>query len=250
MQRTSIAPEPPRPDNDVVQPAHATTGVHEPTSKRGRSNITGRNARLKRLFDVLAGAALLVPAAPIMIAAAAIIKVSSRGPAFHVGPRVGYRGKVFQFIKFRSMDVGNDDQIHRDYVKRWITEGKASANEIQGKKTHKIVNDPRVFPFGRFIRKYSIDELPQLFNVLRGDMSLVGPRPAMPYEVEVYSAVHCRRFEAPPGITGLWQVSGRNRLTFDEMIKLDVEYLENWSLLSDLLILGRTLRVVLFEPAS
>ena len=114
---------------------------------------------------------------------------------------------------------------------------------------HKIIDDPRVFAVGKFIRRYSIDELPQLFNVFRGDMSLIGPRPALSYEVDVYSEWHRRRFEAPPGITGLWQVSGRNKLSFEEMIELDIEYLENWSLWMDLNILYRTVSVVLFEKA-
>jgi lipopolysaccharide/colanic/teichoic acid biosynthesis glycosyltransferase len=147
------------------------------------------------------------------------------------------------------MHVGNDDAIHREYTKQWITENRAHTEAGDGNDVHKIVHDPRVFPFGRFIRRYSIDELPQLLNVLRGEMSLIGPRPAIPYEVDVYREWHRRRFEAPPGITGLWQVSGRNQLSFEEMIKLDIDYIENWSLLLDLRILIRTVRVVLFEHA-
>jgi exopolysaccharide biosynthesis polyprenyl glycosylphosphotransferase len=213
-----------------------------------RTNIVGFNWMLKRLFDILVSTLLLLLAAPLMIAVAIAIKISSRGPVFYVQHRVGFRGRVFPFIKFRSMHVNNDDQIHREYTKQWITNGSPQS-DANGDTVHKIVDDPRIFRVGRFIRKYSVDELPQLFNVIRGEMSLIGPRPAIPYEVDVYREWHRRRFEAPPGITGLWQVSGRNRLTFDEMIKLDIDYLENWSFLLDLQILWRTVRVVLFEHA-
>jgi exopolysaccharide biosynthesis polyprenyl glycosylphosphotransferase len=214
-----------------------------------RTNIVGFNWLMKRIFDVLVSLLLLVLAAPLMLAVGIAIKLSSAGPVFYTQRRVGYRGQVFPFFKFRSMHVGNNDAIHREYTKKWITENAAHTEAQGGAKVHKIVDDPRIFRVGRFIRKYSIDELPQLLNVLRGEMSLIGPRPALPYEVDVYREWHRRRFEAPPGITGLWQVSGRNRLSFEEMIKLDIDYLENWSLLLDLQILWRTVRVVLFEHA-
>lgn len=208
------------------------------------------NLRAKRMLDVAGGSAVLLVSSPLMLGIAALIKLSSRGPVLFVQERVGYQGKKFPFFKFRSMHEDADDAIHRDYIKRWIRDGEASAQEVNGEKLHKLVDDPRVFRFGRFIRKYSLDELPQLFNVLRGEMSLVGPRPALPYEVDVYSPYHRQRFEGPPGLTGLWQVSGRNRVPFEEMVRLDIEYLENWSLRKDLSILFRTLRVVIFEPAS
>jgi exopolysaccharide biosynthesis polyprenyl glycosylphosphotransferase len=213
-----------------------------------RSNIVGFNWALKRFFDILASLALILIVAPLMISVAIAIKLSSKGPIFYVQQRVGYRCQVFPFFKFRSMHVNNDDAIHREYTKKWITEN-AAHTESGAQKVHKIVDDPRVFTVGRFIRKFSVDELPQLFNVLKGDMSLIGPRPALPYEVENYREWHRRRFEAPPGITGLWQVSGRNQVSFEEMVKLDIDYLENWSLLLDLRILFRTVKVVLFEHA-
>lgn len=212
------------------------------------TNIVGFNWAAKRLIDLLVASLALLLFAPLMVTVAIAIRLSSRGPIFYTQQRVGYRGRIFPFFKFRSMHVGNDDTIHRDYTRQWITENRAHSNK-SGTKTFKIVNDPRVFWVGRFIRKFSIDELPQLLNVLRGEMSVVGPRPAFSYEVEVYREWHRRRFEAPPGITGLWQVSGRNRLSFEEMVKLDIDYLENWSLLLDLQILWRTARVVLIESA-
>lgn len=213
-----------------------------------RSNIVGFNWMLKRGFDMVIASLLLFALAPLMAVVALAIKLTSPGPVFFVQHRVGYRGKTFPFFKFRSMHVGNDDAIHRAYTKRWIEQNQAHS-EAGTEAVHKIVDDPRIFAVGRWIRKYSVDELPQLFNVLRGEMSLIGPRPALPYEVDVYREWHRRRFEAPPGITGLWQVSGRNRLSFDEMIKLDIDYLENWSFFLDLKILVRTVRVVLFEHA-
>ena len=212
------------------------------------TNIVGFNWMMKRVLDILASSILLLVGAPLMIGVAIAIRLSSKGPIFYVQERVGYRGELFPFIKFRSMHVDNDNAIHRDYTRQWITQNKAHS-EDKTETVHKIVDDPRIFKVGKFIRRYSIDELPQLFNVFRGDMSLIGPRPALAYEVEVYSEWHRRRFEAPPGITGLWQVSGRNRLSFEEMIELDIEYLENWSLWTDIQILFRTVSVVLFEKA-
>ncbi|MBI5510094.1 MAG: sugar transferase [Deltaproteobacteria bacterium] len=213
-----------------------------------RSNIVGFNWAVKRLFDIALSLALILLASPLMAVVALAIKLSSKGPIFYVQQRIGYHGRAFPFYKFRSMHRNNDDAIHREYTRKWIIENKAHT-EAGVRKVHKITDDPRVFKVGRFIRKYSIDELPQLFNVLGGEMSLIGPRPALPYEVEVYREWHRRRFEAPPGITGLWQVSGRNQVSFEEMVKLDIDYLENWSLLLDLRILVRTVRVVLFEHA-
>lgn len=213
-----------------------------------RSNIRGGNRVVKRVFDMVVASLMLVLLSPLMALIAALIKLSSKGPVLFTQTRVGENGEPFRFLKFRSMHVGNDDRIHREYTQKLITEGAAAGADQKG-VVYKIQKDPRLIPIGAFIRKYSIDELPQLFNVLKGDMSLIGPRPPIPYEVEVYRGWHKRRFEGPPGITGLWQVSGRNRLTFDEMVKLDIEYLENWSFTKDLKILWRTAGVVLFDKA-
>ncbi len=211
-------------------------------------NIRGSNRVFKRAFDIIVATTALVLLSPLMLIVAALIKLTSKGPIFFTQDRVGESGRLFSFYKFRSMHVNNDDAIHREYVQKFITQGDAHEVDSEG-ALYKIKNDPRLIPIGAFIRKYSVDELPQLLNVLKGDMSLIGPRPPIPYEVEVYREWHKRRFEGPPGITGLWQVSGRNRLTFEEMVKLDIDYLENWSMGRDLLILWRTIGVVLFDRA-
>lgn len=213
-----------------------------------RSNIRGANRLFKRALDIIIALLALVALSPLMIAVAILIKLTSRGPVLFSQDRVGENGGVFRFLKFRTMHVNNDTAIHREYAQQWIAGGHAHSVDDKG-ALYKIRKDPRIIPVGHFLRKYSIDELPQLFNVLRGDMSLIGPRPPIPYEVEVYRDWHRRRFEGPPGITGLWQVSGRNRLSFDEMVKLDIEYLENWSFSRDLKILWRTMSVVLFDRA-
>ena len=213
-----------------------------------RGNIQGSNRLIKRVFDVTAASILLVLVSPLMALVALAIKLSSRGPVLFTQVRVGENGRTFRFFKFRSMHVDSDDALHRAYVRRLITEGAPAGADAAG-AIYKIERDPRLIPIGAFIRRYSVDELPQLFNVLRGDMSLIGPRPPIPYEVEAYREWHRRRFEGPPGITGLWQVSGRSRLSFDEMVKLDIEYLENWSFATDLKILWRTMGVVLFDRA-
>lgn len=214
------------------------------------NNITGFNYFLKRFIDSIVSASLLILLAPLMLVVAALIKIFSKGPIFFSQERIGYRGRSFKFYKFRSMHVRNDDTIHRDYVKNWIQGDSKAVLQDNGVVVHKLTRDPRIIPvIGAFIRKFSIDELPQLFNVLKGDMSLVGPRPCLPYEVELYDRWHKMRFDALPGITGLWQVSGRNRLTFDQMVALDVRYLQNWTLAWDFIIMVKTPFVVFFDKA-
>jgi len=173
------------------------------------------------------------------------IKIDSKGPVIFKQKRLGKDGKPFMFYKFRSMYTDVDDKIHREYLKNLIKNGKAAENG--GKEgVYKIVDDPRITRVGRFIRKTSLDELPQLFNVLKGDMSLVGPRPGLPYEFEEYEEWHKERIKVLPGITGLWQVSGRNALTFEDMIVLDLYYIENMSPWFDLQIMLKTIPVLVF----
>lgn len=202
---------------------------------------------VKRWVDILGSLTVILLLSPIMAAVALTVKLTSRGPVLFKQIRVGYQGKTFIFQKFRSMVAASEDSIHREYVHRLIA-GEHDQINLGTRKDplFKLVNDPRITPFGRFLRKTSLDELPQLFNVLKGEMSLVGPRPPIPYEVHDYKNWHYRRIlGVKPGITGLWQVSGRNRTTFDEMVRLDIYYAENWSLLMDLRIMVRTLKVIL-----
>ena len=202
---------------------------------------------VKRAIDVFGSFLGLVLFSPVFFVIAACIRLTSKGPIFFRQERVGQYGKRFEFLKFRSMLANNDPAIHQAYVASLIEAGKGEkAAGDEKPKVFKIQNDPRVTPIGRFIRKTSLDELPQLINVLRGDMSLVGPRPPIPYEVEKYEIWHRRRiFEVQPGITGLWQVEGRSRTTFDEMVRLDLKYVQEWSVWMDIKILIRTPLAVL-----
>ncbi len=194
-----------------------------------------RRNLVKRGFDVVVTAAIIVFVSPILLGLSAAVKLSSPGPVFYRQERIGLNGRPFAMIKFRSMREGADGELAA-----LLAEQGTSDTPL-----FKIKNDPRITPIGRFIRKYSLDELPQLFNVLNGTMSLVGPRPQIPDEVALYTGGASRRLLSPPGITGLWQVSGRSTLTWEEAIRLDLFYVENWSLPRDLAILGRTAKAVL-----
>jgi exopolysaccharide biosynthesis polyprenyl glycosylphosphotransferase len=201
---------------------------------------------LKRVMDFAGSVILLLLLSPMFVVIAALIKLTSKGPVIFQQERLGQFGSRFKFLKFRTMYVDNSPKIHQDFIRRFITDKKdcASKNEVQA-PVYKITNDPRVTPIGRFLRKTSFDEFPQFWNVLRGEMSLVGPRPPVPYEFEVYDIWHRRRvLEVKPGVTGLWQVNGRSRTRFDEMVRLDLRYCQNWSLWLDLKILLATPRAV------
>jgi exopolysaccharide biosynthesis polyprenyl glycosylphosphotransferase len=205
---------------------------------------------VKRISDVLIASLTLLIFAPIWALIALIIKLDSKGPIFYRQERVGMDGRIFMVLKFRTMRVGGNSEIHREYQRKFIA-GHAEANlGDPNRPTYKLKDDPRITRIGRFLRRFSLDEVPQLVNVLHGDMSIVGPRPPIPYEVEAYELRHRRRLEMKPGLTGLWQVSGRNRLPFEEMVKLDVFYIENWSILFDLKIILRTVLVMLRADGS
>ncbi|HEX8708502.1 MAG TPA: sugar transferase [Pyrinomonadaceae bacterium] len=199
----------------------------------------------KRSSDLLIAVLALALLVPVWIIIAILIKLDSRGPVFYKQERVGMDGRIFLFYKFRTMRVDTDDAAHREYQRKYIA-GRAEAVLVEGERpAYKLVKDSRITRVGQLLRRLSLDELPQLLNVLRGDMSVVGPRPPIPYEVEAYELWHRKRLDMKPGLTGLWQVSGRNRLPFDEMVRLDLFYIENWSLLLDLKIILRTLPVML-----
>lgn len=196
-----------------------------------------------RAMDVILVVPLMVLLSPLMLVIALIVKLDSRGPAIFRQERYGQSMGVFTLHKFRTMTMGASSEAHRAYVAAFIA-GHQSECDGQGPR-FKLANDVRVTRFGRFLRKTSLDELPQLWNVLRGEMSLVGPRPALDYEVANYEADWFRRFAVKPGMTGLWQVSGRSNLTHDEMIALDLSYVDRRSVPMNLSILLRTIPVML-----
>ena len=213
--------------------------------KRNATNRLGRG--IKRVMDVLGSLFLLVALSPVFLIIAAAIKLSSRGPILFRQHRIGEHGKPFTFLKFRSMYANNDSSKHEEYVRQLIA-GQAAKHSANGNGdgVFKLVNDPRITPVGNFLRRTSLDELPQFINVLCGEMSLVGPRPPVPYEVEAYATWHRRRLlEAKPGITGLWQVYGRSRVGFDEMVRLDLRYAKGCSPWLDLKILLQTPKAVI-----
>ena len=204
---------------------------------------------MKKIIDFFGSFAAIIIFSPFFIFIPILIKLTSEGPVFFKQKRVGIWGKQFTFLKFRSMYVGNNEDTHKEYINKFISgEIDADGDEEGAKqsKVFKIKTDPRVTPIGKFIRKTSIDELPQFFNVLKGDMSLVGPRPPIPYEFKQYDIWHRRRImEMKPGITGLWQIRGRSATTFDDMVRLDLQYIEEWSPWLDIKILVKTPLVVL-----
>jgi lipopolysaccharide/colanic/teichoic acid biosynthesis glycosyltransferase len=207
---------------------------------------------VKRMMDLVGSTLALVVLAPLFLLIAATIKLSSRGPVFFRQQRIGQYGVPFVFLKFRSMYANNDASIHKKYIRELIrgqAERKPSSGNGQG--VYKLTSDARVTPVGRVLRRTSLDELPQFFNVLKGQMSLVGPRPPIAYEVEAYNLWHKRRIlEAKPGITGLWQINGRSRVKFDDMVRLDLSYARTWSPWLDLKILMRTPRAVVLGEGA
>lgn len=198
---------------------------------------------MKRSIDVVGAALGLAVLSPALLLIAAAIRLETRGPALFKQTRIGKDGVPFTFYKFRTMMDGNDPSRHQSYVQQLISQPSEGLRSDNG--VFKIEDDDRVTKVGKLLRRTSVDELPQLLNVVLGDMSLVGPRPPLPYEAELYSAHARRRLECTPGMTGLWQVSGRCSTTFDEMIELDIAYMENWSLGLDMTILARTLPAVI-----
>jgi exopolysaccharide biosynthesis polyprenyl glycosylphosphotransferase len=201
---------------------------------------------VKRALDVTAAGVLVALLSPLFLLIAALVRLKSPGPVFFKQTRVGEFGKPFTMLKFRTMRVNADNAIHKAFVSQLIKGAAPDVATAANDAPFKIENDPRVTAIGRLLRKTSLDELPQLWNVLRGEMSLVGPRPPLTYEVEQYKPWHYRRvLEAKPGITGLWQVSGRSQTTFDDMVRLDLRYAKNNSAWTDIKILLATPRAVM-----
>jgi len=220
-----------RPSNPALYPDLVS-------SSKDRRSV----AVIKRAMDIVGSTLMLILCAPIFLVIALAIKASSRGPVLFRQQRVGQYGQHFTFLKFRSMQVNNDHSVHKEYVTKFIA-SEASKQELNGngEGVFKLTNDKRITQVGRFLRRTSLDELPQFLNVLKGEMSLVGPRPPIPYELAAYQTWHRRRvLEVKPGITGLWQVSGRSSVNFDQMVRLDLRYATSWSPSLDFTILMRT----------
>jgi exopolysaccharide biosynthesis polyprenyl glycosylphosphotransferase len=215
-----------------------------PMVKLFQEPLRGPNRYIKRTADVIMSMVGLLIFSPLLFIMYLLIKLDSPGPTLFRQERVGMDGRVFTLYKFRTMRVGIDDEPHREHMSQLIN-GKIAAQTDGEVLYGKVEDDKRVTRVGRILRPLSLDELPQLFNVLKGEMSVVGPRPPIPYEVEQYSDWHRKRLDVKPGITGLWQVSGRNRLPFDEMVQLDVYYIENWSLWLDFKIILQTIPAIL-----
>jgi exopolysaccharide biosynthesis polyprenyl glycosylphosphotransferase len=203
---------------------------------------------LKRAMDIVGSLLALLLFGPLFLIVALLVKLGSKGPILYKQERLGQFGKPFTFLKFRSMYANNDPAIHREFMKRVISgdhDGESDGDD-QEQKIYKMTNDPRITRVGRLLRKTSLDELPQFFNVLKGEMSLVGPRPPLAYECREYDIWHRRRvLEVKPGITGLWQIKGRSRVRFDDMVRLDLQYVRTWSLWLDVQILCKTPLAVL-----
>jgi lipopolysaccharide/colanic/teichoic acid biosynthesis glycosyltransferase len=199
---------------------------------------------LKRIVDVLGSFSLLVLLSPVLVCIGVAIKLTSKGTILFQQTRIGQFGQPFTFLKFRSMYTDADPRVHEKYIQEFILQsknGSGASDGLQQDGLFKLSQDPRITPLGHFLRRTSLDELPQLLNVLVGTMSLVGPRPSVHYEIKDYDTWHRRRvLEAKPGITGLWQVQGRSRTTFEDMVRLDLHYIDTWSLWTDFKLLLQT----------
>jgi lipopolysaccharide/colanic/teichoic acid biosynthesis glycosyltransferase len=237
-------------NHDHQVPKRPSNPALYPDLSRRANNKRASNG-LKRAMDITGSAVALIAGAPLFLIIALAIKATSKGPVLFRQKRIGQYGTAFDFLKFRSMYTGNDASTHKEYVQKLIA-GKAERHsDGNGNGVFKLTKDPRITRVGAFLRRSSLDELPQLINVLRGEMSLVGPRPPLPYEVEKYDVWHRRRLlEAKPGITGLWQVSGRCRVKFDDMVRLDLQYARTWSPWEDVKILVRTPAAVVFGDGA
>lgn len=227
-------------DRQKGQPGTFNTVFYPDVTRRSlprRFSLT-----VKRAIDLVGSALLLIFLAPLLTVLALLVKVTSEGPVLFRQKRLGHFGKTFQLLKFRSMRVNADPKVHEAYIEQFIKKGRGEdGGEVKQDGIYKLTRDPRVTSIGRFLRKSSLDELPQLWNVLKGDLSLVGPRPPISYELDRYDSWHRRRIlEVKPGVTGLWQVEGRSRTNFDEMVRLDLRYAREWSLWLDIVILIKT----------
>ena len=204
----------------------------------------------KELFDFVAAFVGVVVLAPFLGIITIGIKLDSPGGAIFPRKQVGENGTEFTMYKFRTMFINNDDSAYKNYLTKYIQDSAPYKVDEEGMPVYKVTDDPRVSRFGSFLRKTNLDELPQLFNVLKGDMSLIGPRPDIPFAVGMYEDWHRQRLAVKPGITGLWQVQGRKNLSFEDMVRLDIEYIRRQSILLDIKILLKTIIVVFKKDGS
>jgi lipopolysaccharide/colanic/teichoic acid biosynthesis glycosyltransferase len=215
-------------------------------AERSRPDLFEASARTplaKRVFDVVVASVCLILASPLLVVVVVVVRLTTPGPALFRQVRLGKRQRPFVLHKFRTMYADADDDVHRKYIHELLTQDRPPTGGQRG--LYKLEDDARITGVGRLLRRTSIDELPQLFNVIRGDMSLVGPRPVLPWEADLIGPVYVRRYLVSPGLTGLWQVSGRNSLTMRQGLALDIEYVDRKSFVFDLVILLKTVPVVL-----
>lgn len=235
---------------EIIRRSHGVLNLnHLPVVRFRPTRLKGLRVSVKRVIDVMGATAATIVLSPIFAAAAVLIKLTSPGPVFFKQTRVGKSGREFTFYKFRSM-VSGDDSKYREYLKAFVEDGRAAGVDSKGHKVYKIIDDPRITHFGRFLRRTSLDEFPQLINVFKGDMSLVGPRPCLPYEWELYEDWQKARLSVTPGLTGIWQVTGRSNVSFHHMVILDLYYVSNWSFLMDLKLIFQTIPVILLGKGA
>jgi len=230
----------------AIRSTNAHPSSFAPARSRSARAVAG-HPNVARAIDLIGAMLALLITLPVMVLAAIAVRVTSKGPVLFRQERVGRSGDRFSMLKFRTMRSGADAAAHRRYVASLI---RGQALEQGDAGLYKLVDDERVTSVGRALRKLSIDELPQLLNVVMGDMRLVGPRPALPFEVDLYEDWQLRRLSVKPGMTGLWQVSGRSRLTYEDMVRLDLSYIDSWSPLKDIRILLRTVPAIMRREAS
>lgn len=218
-----------------------------PALDSGRQRINKVDTIAKRTIDIVGSLSVLLIVSPFLILIAILIKTTSRGPVFFKQERLGRNGKLFKIYKFRTMKADNNPSAHREFVRSLIN----AQSKLPSGQPAKIVNDPRITSVGKFLRQTSLDELPQFFNVLAGDMSIVGPRPPIGYEVEMYRPWHINRiFNCKPGITGPWQIQGRSRSSFDDMVRMDIKYQKNWTLWLDIILMLKTPSVMVSKKGA
>jgi lipopolysaccharide/colanic/teichoic acid biosynthesis glycosyltransferase len=218
------------------------------SARPGTARLSRGQAAAKRALDVLVSLIAIIVLGPLLLLTWCLVRITSRGPGTFRQERLGLHKQPFTLLKFRTMHVNNDDRIHREYVAGLLSDDQPTTGGERG--FYKLENDPRITPLGAWLRRTSLDELPQLFNVLKGEMSLVGPRPVLAWEAEMFPAPYHPRFEVKPGITGLWQVRGRSRLTYSEALELDIEYVRRCCFTLDLIILAGTVPALLRGDAA